>query len=58
MMCEKCGLKTKVMEGKWDETIKVMRRKRRCDNCGINYFTAEKVYKTAKVKGKRKKKNA
>ncbi len=57
MLCEKCGSKTRVIDSKWDDTIKVVKRKRRCDKCGINYFTAEKIYKVAKVKGRRKKKD-
>ena len=56
MFCEKCGAKTSVIESEWDDTIKVVKRKRRCFKCDINYYTAEKVYKVAKVKGKRKKK--
>ena len=55
MFCPECGKKTKVVDSRWDGKIKVVKRKHRCDDCEINYFTAEKVYEQAKAKKAKKK---
>lgn len=57
MKCSKCGEKTQVVDSKYMEDMKVVRRRRVCV-CGTTFFTAEKVYRTAPTRKKKKKRGA